>query len=81
MIPMRFLLEIGNFPISGIYHKEATGKIANDRQFIWIPDDLAGTCCATVWPSKGSADGNKYMVKIIAKIWNERSARCVNLKS
>jgi D-lactate dehydrogenase len=37
---------------------------------LWIPDDLAGTCCATVWHSKGYADGNKYMAnKIVEKMW------------
>jgi D-lactate dehydrogenase len=24
---------------------------------VWIPDDVAGTCCATPWSSKGLADG------------------------
>jgi D-lactate dehydrogenase len=37
---------------------------------LWIPNDLAGTCCATVWHSKGYADGNKYMAnKIVEKMW------------
>jgi D-lactate dehydrogenase len=37
---------------------------------LWIPDDLSGTCCATVWHSKGYADGNKYMAnKIVEKMW------------
>jgi D-lactate dehydrogenase len=37
---------------------------------LWIPDDLAGTCCGTVWHSKGYADGNKYMAnKIVEKMW------------
>jgi D-lactate dehydrogenase len=37
---------------------------------LWIPDDLAGTCCATVWHSKGYADGNKYMANLIVeKMW------------
>jgi D-lactate dehydrogenase len=37
---------------------------------LWIPDDLAGTCCATVWHSKGYADGNKYMAnKIVESMW------------
>ena len=37
---------------------------------LWIPDDLSGTCCATVWHSKGYADGNKYMANmIVEKMW------------
>jgi D-lactate dehydrogenase len=37
---------------------------------LWIPDDLSGTCCATVWHSKGYADGNKYMANLIVeKMW------------
>jgi len=37
---------------------------------LWIPDDLSGTCCATVWHSKGYADGNKYMAnKVVEKMW------------
>ena len=37
---------------------------------LWIPHDLSGTCCATVWHSKGYADGNKYMAnKIVEKMW------------
>jgi D-lactate dehydrogenase len=37
---------------------------------LWIPDDISGTCCATVWHSKGYADGNKYMAnRIVEKMW------------
>jgi D-lactate dehydrogenase len=37
---------------------------------LWIPDDLSGTCCATVRHSKGYADGNKYMAnKVVEKMW------------
>jgi D-lactate dehydrogenase len=37
---------------------------------LWIPDDLAGTCCATVWHSKGYYDGNKFMAnKIVERMW------------
>jgi len=43
---------------------------ARAGQPLWIPDDLAGTCCATVWHSKGYADGNKYMANLIVeKMW------------
>ncbi|MET9603467.1 FAD-binding and (Fe-S)-binding domain-containing protein [Streptomyces sp. NPDC006512] len=28
---------------------------------VWIPEDVAGTCCATIWHSKGYADGNRIM--------------------
>jgi D-lactate dehydrogenase len=37
---------------------------------LWIPADLAGTCCATVWNSKGYIDGNKFMAnKVVEKMW------------
>jgi D-lactate dehydrogenase len=37
---------------------------------VWIPPDLAGNCCATVWHSKGYDDGNRYMAnKVVASIW------------
>jgi D-lactate dehydrogenase len=28
---------------------------------VWIPDDVAGTCCATPWSSKGHARGHELM--------------------
>jgi D-lactate dehydrogenase len=28
---------------------------------LWIPDDVAGNCCATPWTSKGYAHGKEYM--------------------
>jgi D-lactate dehydrogenase len=37
---------------------------------LWIPEDLAGTCCATVWHSKGYEDGNKFMANnVVEKMW------------
>ena len=37
---------------------------------LWIPNDLGGSCCATVWHSKGYQDGNKFMAnKIVEKMW------------
>jgi D-lactate dehydrogenase len=37
---------------------------------LWIPDDLAGTCCAMVWHSKGYEDGNKLMAnKFVEQAW------------
>jgi D-lactate dehydrogenase len=37
---------------------------------LWIPDDLAGTCCATVWHSKGYSDGNRLAANgIVEKMW------------
>jgi len=37
---------------------------------LWIPDDLAGNCCATVWHSKGYADGNTFMAnKVVESMW------------
>ncbi len=34
---------------------------------VWIPDDVAGTCCATPWSSKGYADGAQAMTEHMAK--------------
>jgi D-lactate dehydrogenase len=37
---------------------------------VWVPDDLAGVCCATVWHSKGYEDGNRFMAnKTVGKLW------------
>ncbi|MDG4864286.1 FAD-linked oxidase C-terminal domain-containing protein, partial [Streptomyces sp. T-3] len=37
---------------------------------VWIPGDVAGTCCATIWHSKGYWDGNKVMAnRIVEAAW------------
>ncbi len=37
---------------------------------VWIPDDVAGTCCATIWHSKGYAEGNALMAnRIVEAAW------------
>ncbi|MFD6249518.1 FAD-binding and (Fe-S)-binding domain-containing protein [Streptomyces roseolus] len=37
---------------------------------VWIPDDAAGTCCATIWHSKGYARGNELMAnRIVEAAW------------
>ncbi|MFF2778358.1 FAD-binding and (Fe-S)-binding domain-containing protein [Streptomyces sp. NPDC058052] len=37
---------------------------------VWIPDDVAGTCCATIWHSKGYAAGNEVMAnRIVEAAW------------
>ncbi|QEH34493.1 putative FAD-linked oxidoreductase [Aquisphaera giovannonii] len=37
---------------------------------LWIPEDIAGTCCATVWHSKGYEDGNTYMANhVVERMW------------
>ncbi|WP_165225606.1 FAD-binding and (Fe-S)-binding domain-containing protein [Aquisphaera insulae] len=37
---------------------------------LWIPGDIAGTCCATVWHSKGYEDGNTYMANhLVERMW------------
>ncbi|HEY4426934.1 MAG TPA: FAD-binding and (Fe-S)-binding domain-containing protein [Solirubrobacteraceae bacterium] len=33
---------------------------------LWIPDDVAGTCCATPWSSKGYVRGHELMARRIA---------------
>ncbi|WP_372343567.1 FAD-binding and (Fe-S)-binding domain-containing protein [Streptomyces sp. KL116D] len=37
---------------------------------VWIPEDVAGTCCATIWHSKGYDEGNKVMAnRIVEAAW------------
>lgn len=37
---------------------------------LWIPDDLAGTCCATIWQSKGLTTGNREMAgRLVDDLW------------
>ncbi|MER5437570.1 FAD-binding and (Fe-S)-binding domain-containing protein [Streptomyces sp. NPDC002790] len=37
---------------------------------VWIPDNVAGTCCATIWHSKGYDEGNKVMAnRIVEAAW------------
>ncbi|MFD9790045.1 FAD-binding and (Fe-S)-binding domain-containing protein [Streptomyces sp. NPDC059070] len=37
---------------------------------VWIPDDVRGTCCATIWHSKGYELGNAVMAdRIVAAAW------------
>ncbi len=43
---------------------------------LWIPDDLAGHCCATPWSSKGYRRGHAYMAARTAAAlwrWSERA--------
>ncbi|MFF3448058.1 FAD-binding and (Fe-S)-binding domain-containing protein [Streptomyces sp. NPDC002667] len=37
---------------------------------VWIPDDVRGTCCATIWHSKGYDAGNAVMAnRIVEAAW------------
>ncbi|MCU0282381.1 MAG: FAD-binding oxidoreductase [Candidatus Nanopelagicales bacterium] len=37
---------------------------------VWIPPDVADTCCGTVWHSKGYTRGNRYMANlVVARLW------------
>ncbi|MGW6709893.1 FAD-binding and (Fe-S)-binding domain-containing protein [Streptomyces sp. NPDC054956] len=37
---------------------------------VWIPRDVTGTCCATIWHSKGHDAGNRVMAnRIVAAAW------------
>ncbi|WP_424215051.1 FAD-binding and (Fe-S)-binding domain-containing protein [Streptomyces sp. BI20] len=37
---------------------------------VWIPGDLTGTCCATIWHSKGYEAGNRVMAnRIVEAAW------------
>ncbi|HEX6389458.1 MAG TPA: FAD-binding and (Fe-S)-binding domain-containing protein [Solirubrobacteraceae bacterium] len=44
---------------------------------VWIPDDVAGTCCATPWSSKGYSDGEAAMTERMTaalRRWSEDGA-------
>ncbi|MET7515373.1 FAD-binding and (Fe-S)-binding domain-containing protein [Streptomyces sp. NPDC005480] len=37
---------------------------------VWIPDDVAGTCCSTIWHSKGYDEGTTVMAnRIVEAAW------------
>ncbi|MFF3576047.1 FAD-binding and (Fe-S)-binding domain-containing protein [Streptomyces mirabilis] len=37
---------------------------------VWIPQDMAGSCCATIWHSKGYDEGNTVMAnRIVERAW------------
>lgn len=37
---------------------------------LWIPDDLSGACCGTVWHSKGYDDAHRFMANLaVDKMW------------
>ncbi|MFI9045443.1 FAD-binding and (Fe-S)-binding domain-containing protein [Streptomyces sp. NPDC053427] len=37
---------------------------------VWIPPDVTGTCCATIWHSKGYGEGNRVMAdRIVEAAW------------
>ncbi|MFF9018894.1 FAD-binding and (Fe-S)-binding domain-containing protein [Streptomyces eurythermus] len=37
---------------------------------VWVPSDLAGSCCATIWHSKGYDDGNAVMAnRTVERAW------------
>ncbi|MCB5168411.1 FAD-binding oxidoreductase [Streptomyces bambusae] len=37
---------------------------------VWIPSDVTGTCCATIWHSKGYEAGNRIMAnRIVEAAW------------
>jgi len=44
---------------------------------VWIPEDVAGTCCATVWHSKGYTEANIHTARRLVDDlwrWTERGA-------
>ncbi|BCK66946.1 oxidoreductase [Streptomyces libani subsp. rufus] len=42
---------------------------------VWIPPDVAGTCCATIWHSKGYRRGTEVMAnRIVEAAWGGRPA-------
>ena len=37
---------------------------------LWVPPDLAGSCCATVWHSKGHQDANAHAANdVVERLW------------
>ncbi|MFX4292104.1 FAD-binding and (Fe-S)-binding domain-containing protein [Streptomyces bohaiensis] len=37
---------------------------------VWVPEDVAGTCCATIWHSKGYEGGNTLMAnRVVEAAW------------
>ncbi|MFE9357883.1 FAD-binding and (Fe-S)-binding domain-containing protein [Streptomyces olivaceoviridis] len=37
---------------------------------VWVPPDLGGSCCATIWHSKGYDDGNTFMANhTVERAW------------
>ena len=37
---------------------------------LWIPDDIGGHCCATIWHSKGYEEGNGIMAnRTVESLW------------
>ncbi|MEU9605746.1 FAD-binding and (Fe-S)-binding domain-containing protein [Streptomyces sp. NPDC048057] len=37
---------------------------------VWIPEDVTGTCCATIWHSKGYEEGSRLMAnRIVEAAW------------
>ncbi|CAL9334982.1 FAD-binding and (Fe-S)-binding domain-containing protein [Streptomyces sp. enrichment culture] len=37
---------------------------------VWIPDDVAGTCCGTIWHSKGYEKGHAAMAAVLVeRLW------------
>ncbi|QIK71136.1 FAD-binding oxidoreductase [Propioniciclava coleopterorum] len=38
---------------------------------VWLPDDVEGLCCGTVWHSKGLEDGNRIMAaRVLDRMWS-----------
>ncbi|MET9595444.1 FAD-binding and (Fe-S)-binding domain-containing protein [Streptomyces sp. NPDC006516] len=37
---------------------------------VWVPSDIVGSCCATIWHSKGYDDGNRFMAnQTVERAW------------
>jgi D-lactate dehydrogenase len=47
-----------------------TAVSARAKMPLWIPEDVNGHCCATIWHSKGYSEGNELMANRIAEsLW------------
>ncbi|MGV9352562.1 FAD-binding and (Fe-S)-binding domain-containing protein [Streptomyces misionensis] len=57
--------------VSGPSLPEAVVRLSNRAgRPVWIPPDLVGSCCATIWHSKGYDDGNTVMAnRIVERAW------------
>ncbi|MEU5870885.1 FAD-binding and (Fe-S)-binding domain-containing protein [Glycomyces sp. NPDC047369] len=55
----------------GVHLPEAVVRVSERAgRPVWIPEDVAGTCCATIWQSKGYEAGNRFMAnRLVERLW------------
>ncbi|SCF84875.1 fumarylacetoacetate hydrolase family protein [Streptomyces sp. Ncost-T10-10d] len=57
--------------VDGPFLPEAIVEVSRRaRRPVWIPPDLSGSCCATIWHFKGYDDGNTVMAnRFVERAW------------